>query len=317
MVRETKPKTEGNYLRAAMRTIVRSTPIGAVIAAGLTPTRMGSGDLSEANTLADIEYDKAMKGDNNPFGQVAAPPPQMVYIKPNGQSAVLLPSAEPDTFTPWRGPYEIWNDPMIDLDYVLPDQLPYAQPRRIDDPVATPLGQPLRGPQPATSPRPGRTRVRPRPGARTMDRPGRAVDLKIEFSPQGEMRVRNRKARAPRWNRRRKDTKLKRWYLWALHAIDRTWGTVDEVIQFGEAVAWNTYTEDGRLAMNVEGRNQLAVFKGIGEGRYTLDPIGAATDYALSQTMDAVIAKGMRHTQKGLNEAGWSFPTGIGTGPAI
>ena len=314
-VAEVNAPKSGLYGKTALKALMRGNLVTGAISLGLSPTPVGIADYTP--TAEDLAYAEAMDSDNQPGQIMTSPPPQMVYIKPNGQSAILLPSSTPDPFVPHPGPYEPWFEPMEDIEYIMPDQLPYRQPARIDNPDLQTAGQPQRGPDTRVNPYPG---VLPQayPGAKTLDKPGQNIELKVEFAPNGQMRIRTRVQTKRRWNRKKKDKKLNKWYLQALRVISNTWGVVDEVIQFGEAVTWNAFNAKGQYAMHLENGNQLAVFQGLAEGTYTLDLVGAVTDYAFGQTMDAAIGISSRAINKSLADTGmWNQNRGFSAGLAF
>ena len=112
----------------------------------------------------------------------------------------------------------------------------------------------------------------------------------------------------------------------AVITLNRTIGTVDEVTQLVDAVVWNArvpgeYYKVGEFsgeeihAMVRENGNAFEVAKGIAEGRYELDLIGAITDYAWSQTLDRMYGRVARGAQDTLNLHGYDSPLGVQTGP--
>ena len=210
----------------------------------------------------------------------------------------------PDPFRPPVVP-NIWTPEPIET---FPDLTP--RPRSVPAQTPVPLPPPARG-DPVRYGNP-----RGRGENRSNVVPRDEVEIRFDFRPDGTVRI-QRRLNPRRWERRRRDTKLRRWYLIALQTINRTWGVVDEAMQLGEAIAWNTYTKDGRYAMAVHRGNALEVFQGIGRGEYTVDVTGALVTHAIGQTMDRVIGKGSRYAQGQFNDAGWSSPTGFAAGPAL
>lgn len=99
-------------------------------------------------------------------------------------------------------------------------------------------------------------------------------------------------------------------------AITATYGAYTEVMDFVDAVAWNTYARlpSGEVvpAMAVTRGNEAAALLGALRGEYRVDLGGAIADYAIAQTMDYVIGQVSRHAQRSLNAAGWTG-AGIGT----
>jgi len=280
-----------NVLRA-LRGGLRSSVIGGI----LYPSELGDGTLTDEAVEAHERAYADWQAQNSSAPDVP-PEPTGFRALPNGRGIEFYPSAVPDPFIPTRVPLEI---PQVDLDTIptpgespIPLPLPPAVP---GDPVVAPSAPgspatrpPARKDQPAAVPAPG-------------------VEVQFEFRPDGKFRLRTRKL--PRkWDKRQRDSKLKRWYVVALRTIDKTWGTVDEARQLAEAIVWNTYTKDGKLAMNVANRSQLQVFQGIGRGTYDVDVVGAIQDYAIAQTMDLAIGLANRHGYQGNREIG------VGTGP--
>jgi len=288
-VGETTPKDTtnlGSNILRALRQGVRGSAIVGILA----PSRLGDGTLTdEAAAQADRDFEK-WQADNS---EAPDAPPQVTGFRklPNGKPGFeFYPPAEPTPLNPYTMPVEL---PEIDLDTIpnpQPSAIPSPDPARIP---ASPARQPGAAPT-----RINRPKARPAPG----------TEVQFEFRPDGKMRVRPRKQLA-RWERRRRDSKMKRWYVVALRAINQTWGTVDEARQLAEAVAWNTYTQDGRLAMNDAGRSQLRVFQGIGEGKYEVDITGALADHAINQAMDAAIGISSRFAYHGTR------PIGLQSGP--
>lgn len=284
-VGETSPRQEVNFLRTIFGAVKRGTPVGAIVGA-LAPSRLAVSDaslMSEEDVRA-IERDYEDWLVENSEQPEVGPQPEGFRVLPNRRGIEFFPSAEPDHFVPRRLPLEL---PEFDFDTIpAPQQAPVPLPEQLPMPSPPQVGPPNR---PAVLPQP-------------------AQELQFEFRPDGMVRIRTRPL-PRRWNRRRRDTKLKRWYVMALSVINKTWGTVDEARQMAEAISWNTYTKDGRLAMHATNGSQLEVFQGIGRGEFDVDMPGAIMDFAINQAMDLGIGLANRYGYQG------SGPIGIQSGP--
>lgn len=111
---------------------------------------------------------------------------------------------------------------------------------------------------------------------------------------------------------RRRDTKgvSLRYYTAMLSLVRRTWGRVSEVLDFVDALNWNTY--------NVTTGRPLATYGwdgwrdwAMGRRDFYVDWEGFILDFAFAQLMDKIVGAGARQIQRALNASGWRFPVGF------
>jgi len=266
----------GRQILSALR---RGTPVG-VIASILAPSELGDGSATD-EALRQVERDYERWQNENSSAPTVTPSVRDLTRTRSGAIEFYPPEA-PDPFTPLRRPIEL---PQVDIDTVPPI------PRELPSPLPAQAS-----PKPTPSAAPGRS---PRPRLRRNLRARPATDTALELSVRPDGKVRLRQRQRTQWSRRRRDSKLKRWYVVALRAIDRSYGVYDEASQLSEAIAWNTYDAKGNLAMNLEGRSQLAVYQGIGRGEYEVDFVGALAQHSINQAMDWAIGVGSRYAYHG------------------
>lgn len=225
-----------------------------------------------------------------------------VRVKPNGDGEIWI--------RPGQAPQREWP--------VIVPISPREQERVVERPTDLPAPLPYRDSDPAPHglPEPRRQRRRTNRPAETVRRKGETTEKVIQIEEHGpdiRLRVRTRTARSGR-NRRRRDGKYNTVIGQVMEAIDMTFGTYTEVMDFAEAVAWNIYGQnvagENALAMTLENGSYVGVMKGVLDGRYDLDPIGAMTDYAAAQSQDKFIGRLSKAQQQTFNELGWESPIG-------
>lgn len=280
------PKDTFNLGRSFFNALRRGVPVATVLSL-FAPSELGDGTLTDdAARQAEEDFNEWLTR-NADAPEIA--PPLEHFEAPRPGEIEFRPGATIDPFTPAIMPNAL---PEIEFDTV--PEVPTALP-----------GQPAPPARPPNRVDPARPPKRPR-GPKT--KPAPSTSMEVKFYPDGKVRVQQRKEPA-RWERRRRDSKVKKWYVIALRTINQTWGTYDEARQLAEAIAWNTYTADGKLAMNQVGRSQLRTFQGIGRGEFTVDIAGAIVDYSIAQAMDLAIGLSNKHGYQG------SMPVGISSGP--
>jgi len=212
---------------------------------------------------------------------------------------------------------------------VLPDMYPDAAPgfqpapARVPDPAPLPAVNPLSGVRPTPRNRPElELTIKILPGRITLDEPTPTVRLQVRLKPKHQLYA---------VTRRKIDAKGV--YLQLMGLVTATFGTLTEVQDFVEALAWNATDRFGRPAMLVERpaafkgeqmkpgdwkgglmvsmRQYVGVFNGLASGKYSLDLGGFAFDYAMMQAGDIEAALPGKARQMMSNFLGSSQVAGI------
>lgn len=272
----------------------------------LAPSPLGDGSAAiYTGPEPDFTADPLADGIDLDGVEVPGEFPHEIDISGNGRSVIIFPNGTPDPFHPVEVPH-----PLRPIEIDTFPEIPQNPPAPLIEPQRPMV--PTRRP-PATSP------------VRSPALPSFKDELNIEFSPDGEVRIRRSRSLKPRWERPKKDGKYRSFYRDALGMINATWGAVSEVWEFMDAIAWNAYVRDRRTnegnpihAMTVEGGDYLAVARGIADGTYDFDVGGALVDVAFNEAVDYGIGRGSRAFRENVIDQGlWSGGAGPTAGPAI
>lgn len=306
-----------NILRGTANAIARYGRSLGGIGLILVPTEAGRDAAPGYKLLPADAYtqEDALRDMSNYFPrEIEAPnpvPPWMpgeVWVSPKTEDIELIPSPALDPYVPRQMPNLL---PEVEV-----DTLP--APLEVPAPYRAPLWEPPPPKELIPSLSPPTAELSPKNSPYQPE-----TMVSVEFEPDGAVRIRQRVRSGVRFQKRRRDSKYNRLWFGAMRFFSLTIGTWDEIGQFMDAVAWNAtvpgkFKADGQPlpAMIAENGSALDVMQGIAVGKYDLDVMGAITDYALSQTMDALIGKTARSAQQGLNAAGWTREMGWQIGPA-
>ena len=146
--------------------------------------------------------------------------------------------------------------------------------------------------------------------------------LRVDFGGDGTIRIRAPKPQLnpkPRPERRGRD--VKGGYIASLRVVNKTLGTITELADFVDAIAWNTYGIDpktGQVAygMHITDGDLAELAANVAKGEFKVDMIGALHDLAVQELMDIGIGKFNKTVAKELKKAGFDSITGVTYGSA-
>lgn len=143
----------------------------------------------------------------------------------------------------------------------------------------------------------------------------RGITIELSKLPNGRPRIRIRPQRQRASKPRRSDQKANRKWLKVTHMlISITYGTYTEIMDFLEALAWNSYQmRNGKKipAMPLEDGNLINILTGVLEGKYDVDMQQLIVDYAYMQLQDFLIGKMSQGiVSQAIDTGGWQSPIG-------
>lgn len=302
------------------RWLFRPPTVATAIVAGLfSDTNPGDGTISDRQlaqmtdnrpTVAEWPADSAMieKLDDDAFSVILLPsktPFAAPLLVPTPERPVLIPN----------------GDPMPEYSPVVPAPAPRPRTRPEYKPGGSPVVRPAG--QPA-SPGMGKTHVE------------RTLSVQPVRLPSGKSAVRVKvgtRRKYEMYARTRRKVDIKGVYIELQKLVTVTFGTLTEVQDFVDAVAWNVVDEYGRPAMLLEReaafqgirvqkgdylaaagvnmRQYNRVFAGLASGKYSLDLGGAAYDLAANEVEDRESALYSKARQRMALALGSTAVTGL------
>lgn len=255
------------------RLLFRASPLAIGGNALLRPSPLGDGTLTDAQFIAQ-QLGPGPDVFPNAIAEISAP-------SPGSWTVLLVPAGE--TFIPRQA--RVPSGLVIPT----PDWLPSVDPTA---PLPRVISEPWKE---------GQTLGPKRWLPRSDDSPFVETRIVIEAPPpKGGPRarpepvtvraLRPRVPRAPNSKRNEEGKMGRRLYNVGLMLINSTYGAVTEIADLIEVLAHSVYALDRQgnavPAMSLNGLSMHETFIGLVEGRYRLDVVGFAVDYAINQTSD-------------------------------